>query len=469
MIPYFPKKFADKALITYILSLALISIVYSGFAMSFKFIAIGLLSVTMFFYLSNSLSKNWLRISDKVFVRKLFWTALVLRVVWVVFSYFFFTDQTGLPFEWDAADSMMYHDEASAFIGSTSWSLKNLRDYYSWLQYSDSGYLYYLSTLYSVFGNSIMIARLFKALFSAFTCVLLFRLASRTFGSSAGRLAAVFCMLMPNMIYYCGLHLKETEMVFLVVAFLERTDYMLRGKHFSIWSMVLPILLAFSLFFFRTVLGAVAVFSLFTALLFYSSKLLGWGKKVLIVVWAAIAVSVLAGGTIMTEVEETWNAKAENQMNKRTEQTLRGNNWARYATGGVMAPLMFVMPFSTMVDVDEQYNQQLIHGGNFVKNVLGIFVLFSLVYAIFINKKWRDFSLILAFAIAYLVIIAFSGFANAERFHFPTLPCLLMLAAYGITLVDQKNIKFVNYWFFIVVIMEFGWAFFKLGSRGIVG
>lgn len=467
MIPYFPKKFADKALITYILSLALISIVYSGFAMSFKFIAIGLLSVTMFFYLSNSLSKNWLRISDKAFARKLFWTALVLRVAWVVFSYFFYTAQTGQPFEWDAADALAYHEDA-VWLSENSWSVMVNYLFSSKAGYSDSGYPFYLYCLYSIIGPDIFLTRLVKALLSAFTCVLLFRLASRTFGSSAGRLAAVFCMLMPNMIYYCGLHLKETEMIFLVVAFLERTDYMLRSKRFSIWSMVLPILLAFILFFFRTVLGAVAVFSFFTALLFSSSRLFGWGKKVLIVVWAAIALGVLAGGAIMTEVESYWEERGENQMNKRTEQTIRGNNWAQYATGGVMAPMMFVIPFSTMVDVDEQYNQQLIHGGNYVKNVLGIFILFALVYAFFINKKWRDFSLILTFAIAYLGVIAFSGFANAERFHFPALPCLLMLAAYGVTQVDQKNIKFVNYWYFVVVIMELGWAFFKLGSRGMM-
>lgn len=468
MIPYFPKKFANKAFVTYIVALVLISIVYNSYAMSIKFIAIGLLSIAMFFYLTNSLSKNWLRITDKAFVQKLFWMAFVLRVAWVVFSYFFYTAQTGYPFEWEAGDSMMYHDEATAFISTSSWSFKNLKTYYSWLPYSDSGYFYYLSTLYSIFGNSIMIVRLIKALLSAFTCVLIYRLASRTFGFSAGRLAAVFCMLMPNMIYYCGLHLKETEMVFLVVAFLERTDYMLRSKRFSIWSMVLPILLAFSLFLFRTVLGTVAVFSFFTALLFSSSRIVGWGKKVLIVVWAVIALGVLAGGTIMTEVESTWNDRGLNQELKRDAQVKKGIGWAKYATGGVMAPMMFVIPFSTMVDVDEQYNQQLIHGGNFVKNVLGIFILFALVYAFFINKKWRDFSLILTFAIAYLGVIAFSGFANAERFHFPALPCLLMLAAYGVTQVDQKNIKFVNYWYFVVVIMELGWAFFKLGSRGMM-
>ena len=80
-----------------------------------------------------------------------------------------------------------------------------------------------------------------------------------------------------------------------------------------------------------------------------------------------------------------------NQESKRIQQTARGNQWAKYATGTVMAPMMFVLPFPTMVDVDRQYNQQMINSGNYVRNFMGIFVLIGLFGAIFTQKKWRDF------------------------------------------------------------------------------
>lgn len=469
MISSFPKPFSNKAIAVYLVALLSVSTFFVDYAMSIKFILIGVVSVVGFFSLSWVLTERYQDYPTTKFLQNIFGTALLLRIAWVVFSYFFYIRHTGQPFEWDAADSVMYHEESSFFCHGMTWSFQHLNQYFHWLPYSDKGYFFYLSTIYSIFGDSIIVARLIKALLSAFTCVLIYRLASRNFGESTGRMAAVFCMLMPNLIYYCGIHMKETEMLFLVVAYLERADYLLRSKQYSFINIALPILLAISLFFFRSVLGAIAVVAFFTSLLFSSSNIVGRSKKILLIVWGLVVVGYLAGGTIMTEIETTWEDRGTNQDAKRQMQVEKGVEWAKYATGAVMAPIIFVVPFSTMVDVDEQYNQQVLHGGNFVKNVLGIFVLIALIYALFVHKNWRDFSLIGAFAIGYLLVIAFSGFANAERFHLPALPCLLMMAAYGVSLVNEKNIKYVNYWLVLVLVMEFAWAFFKLGSRGIVG
>ena len=65
-------------------------------------------------------------------------------------------------------------------------------------------------------------------------------------------------MLMPNLIYYCGLHLKEIEMTFLIILFLERTDYVIRLQKYNLINILLPILTAGLLFFFRTVIGVTA-------------------------------------------------------------------------------------------------------------------------------------------------------------------------------------------------------------------
>ena len=156
-----------------------------------------------------------------------------------------------------------------------------------------------------------------------------------------------------------------------------------------------------------------------------------------------------------------------NQVNKRLVQTEKGNQWAKYATGTVMAPMIFVLPFPTMVDVDQQYTQQMLSGGNYVRNFLGGFVLIALFSALFITKNWRNLSLLGSFVIAYLGIVSTSGFANSERFLLPGLPVLLIMAAYGVTLLDAKNYKFIKIWYWVVPVMAFAWAFFKLGSRGL--
>ena len=464
MVPFLPKQISSRGILLYAISLAAVSIACMNYAMDIVWIALGIAEILLFFLLSSRLTVQWQRLSVKDYVKDLFVTALLLRIVWVLFSYFFYQSQTGMPFEFDAADALGYHGEAE-WLASESWSFVWQYLFASRSGVSDSGYAIYLTTVYKLLGPNILIVRLLKTAYSAFTCVLLYRIASRSMGEQIGRMAGIFAMLMPNLIIYCGMHLKETEMLLLIVAFLERADYVLRARRYTWWNIVLPLLLAGSLFLFRTVLGVVALFAFATAVMFSPDRVVGKGRKVMLAVWVLLAIAVLAGGTIRTEVEGYWEDMDANQDLKRTQQTMRGNQWAKYATATVLAPMEFVMPFYTMVDTD-QHNQMVLHAGNYVRNFMGIFVLIALVTVLFVKKNWREFSLVGAFVIGYLGVISLSGFANSERFLLPGLPCLIIMWAYGISVLNKKNYKFVNYWSVIVVVMEVAWAYFKIGSRG---
>jgi len=467
MVTFFPKQIANKGILLYILSLTIVSVLYMKYAIPWYFMLMGMVEVSLFFLLAPKFSRSLLKYTPDKFEKKIFWTAFVLRTLWVVFSFFFYIQQTGQPFEYNVADAYGYHADAE-WASSAKWD--NVMDYlfYSRNGYSDSGYVFYLTILYKIIGSNIFPARIVKAFISSFMCVLIYRLASRNIGEEPGRMAAVFCVLMPNLYVYCGLHLKETEMLFLEVAFLERTDYAMRQKKIKFWDVIVPLLLCGSLFFFRTALGAVAAMSFFTALLFSTNKVITRVRKFQIAIWAVLAVLIVGGSAIMTEIENLLQKRSSAQEMKRLEQTSRGNLWAKYATGTVMAPMIFVLPFTTMVDTD-QYNQLVIHGGNFVRNFMGAFVLIGLFTAIFTKKTWRNLSLIGSFTIFYLLVIAMSGFANSERFLLPGLPGLLIIAAYGVSELTTKSVKFVKVWYFVVVLMQVGWAFFKLGSRGLVG
>lgn len=466
MVPFFPNSISSKGLAFYVVSLMAVSIAFFSHAMPFMWMLLGVLEVTLFFTLSSRYSKEWQSRSSNDYVRSLFWIAVAFRFVWVVFSYFFYQSQTGQPFEYGAADSLGYHGD-SAWLAGEDWSVMWNYLYKSRSGVSDSGYMTYLTIIYKIFGPSVFIARVFKCFISAFTCVLIYRLTSRCINEQVGRMAGVFAMLMPNLIIYCGLHLKETEMLFLIVAFLERTDYVLRSKQFKVWNILLPIALAGVMFTFRTVLGAVALFSFITAVVFSPSRMMKKGRRVVVAIWVVLAIVFLAGGTIMNEVEQYWNNRGMNQGAKRTQQTIRGNQWAQYATGTVMAPMVFVLPFSTMVDTGQE-NQMVMHGGNYVRNFMGVFVLITLFIVLFKKKNWRDFALAGSFAVGYLGVIATSGFSASERFLLPAVPVLIMMWAYGIFELTAKSYKFVKYWYFIVPVVEIGWAYFKIGSRGLL-
>ena len=466
MIPFLPKQISNRALIVYIAALAVVSIVFMSYAMQIGYIALGFLWVIGFFYLVSYCSKVWLKVSEKAFVSNLFWIALTLRVIWVVASYFFYIQATGIPFEFQARDSLGYHGDAE-WLAAEPWSMTGAYLFGNYVGISDSGFPLYLTIIYKIFGAGIIIPRLLNALLGAWTCYLVYRMSSRSFGEEVGRMAGIMMVFMPNLIIYCGYHLKETVMIFMAVACLERIEYLTRRPKMSFWDFLLPLVLAASLFLFRTALGAAAVFTFASTILVSSAPALKHrGKRVALIAWGILALVLFGGGTIATEVESLWEGRSENLENKRAEQTIRGNKWAKYATGAVMSPMIFVLPFATMVDVDEQYGQQAKSGGNFVRNFMGFFAILAL-YEAFRRKKWRDFVPIGAFVIAYLGIVASSGFSNSERFLLPGIPCLIMMWAYGVGTLRAKSFKLLNWWCIVVFAMEVGWAYFKLGSRGL--
>ena len=228
MVPYFPNRVAMRAITVYLISLAIVSAVFFRYMMLWGYIVLGITWVAGFFLLTQRWSESWRRLPEKYYLRRLIQAALILRLVWVVLSYFYYIYATGTPFEFDAADAVGYHEEAK-WLSTSDWSMT--WDYYFGSQFhgvSDVGYPLYLSLLYRLFGPIIIIPRIIKAFLSAYTCILIYKVTSRLVGEDMGRLAGIISALMPNLVIYCGYHMKETEMLFLEVAFLERADYLLR-------------------------------------------------------------------------------------------------------------------------------------------------------------------------------------------------------------------------------------------------
>jgi len=374
----------------------------------------------------------------------------------------------GSPFEFEAGDSYGYHGEATWLADMIHNG--NISPYFKYIngRFSDMGYPFYLGWQYSITDKSILIARLLKALYGAFTCVLIYKLANRNFGDAVGRMAAIFCMLMPNLILYTGLHVKETEMLLLTVAFVERADAMFRNKKFNFIEIAPPVVLAALLFFFRTVLGVTAILAMFTTLLFTSTKIIGFGKRIVLIVWTIAVVGYFIGGTISTEVESVWASRGTNQessMKMRATQ-INGNTYAKYATGLAFAPVIFVIPFPTIVETPFQQNQKILNGGNYVKNIMAFFTIFALIWVIR-NKKWRDYILIGSFTIGYLIVISLSAFGQAERFHLPALPFELIMAAYGVSLITNKDKKYFRWWMIFIFVAIVAWSYIKLAGRGL--
>ena len=129
--------------------------------------------------------------------------------------------------------------------------------------------------------------------------------------------------------------------------------------------------------------------------------------------------------------------------------------------------MIFTIPFPTMVNVAEQYGQQLLNGGNYIKNILSFFVILSLFIMLF-SGSWRDHMLPLAFMLGYVLVLVMSEFAHSERFHQPAMPFEMMFAAYGLSIVmgNRKLQKWFKYWCVIMLVAAVAWNWFRLAGRG---
>lgn len=476
----FPKWLTQYPIVVYVLALATISFVNSTYTLPWYYMLSGLVAVVVFFLYGSTLIKNLDVIKkrkEKTFEKRIFLIALVFRLIWVLLIYIIFMQTYGNAFGFENADAT-YYDDLGKFIAEliekgnfhlydeiTKWSGNE--------DISDMGYGVYVGAIYWLTGNSIITVRILKCLWSALTVLLLYRLAKRNFGEQTARIAAIFCALWPNFWYYCGAHLKETEMVFLAVLFIEQADQMLRSRQFTAWKVIPVLLIAAAILTFRTVLAMVVILALVFSLVMSSSKVVNWGKRIIVGGLAIAMIGIVAGNRIQEKTQEMMQTVQSGDQQKNMEwrgTRENGNAFAKYAGAAVFAPMIFTIPFPTMSKPFEgQDMQMLLHGGNFVKNIMSAFTILAMVMLL-MSGRWREHLLPLSFMLGYLVVLTMSTFAQAERFHQPAMPFEFMFAAYGLSIaVTKKKYKrWFTYWCALMFIAAIAWNWFKLAGRGLV-
>lgn len=481
LLTYIPKKVTNMGMLTYVAAIVCCSLLFMSHMLNWQWWFFGAIEVLGFFYFANRLSKGWFYLKPLHFTQRLFWTAFFFRAIWVVVSYFLYQKWTGTAFSIDAADELFYNEVAQYAAGmmrNGNWNIyKNIEQYSGDIQFSDMGYPIYLTIIYWIFGGSIVVARLIKALLGAWTAVLMYKLALRNFGEQVGRMTAIMCMLMPNLIYYCSFQLKEVEMVFLCILFAERADFLLRKGKLAFVPTAMLMLIPAVMFTIRTALAAVMVMAFFCALLLSSERIVSWGRRALLFTLALVFAGVVltTSTNIGQDIQQMWQARESTQQSAiewystRVDKEGFSNSFAKYAGAAVFAPMIFTIPFPTMNETPGQENQKMIHGGNFVKNILSFFTIAALFILLF-SGDWRKYVLTLAILCGYLVVLIFSSFAHSERFHLPILPFSLMFAAYGISKMNDVwwVKKYYPYWCALMFIAAIAWNWFKLAGRGMI-
>ena len=477
-----PEWFATYAVGAYVIALLVVNMIFFNYAAEWYFWLFGVAWVTGFFFLSVKLSREWsvfhIR-KSRAFEKKLFWVGFCIRALYALFIYYFYLEMTGIPYEFQVADSQSYVEVAS------DWASWLARDKF-WKEImlyvdghlSDMGYPFFLVLPIYWFGEAagIIVTRLLQAILGAYTSIIIYRLTSRSMDETTARIAAIFCMLHPVLICYVGISLKEVLMTFLLVLFIDMGDRMLRSKQYSFATIAPMVLVGLSLFMFRTVLGMIAFMAVFFALVMSDTRIVSWGKKVTLGIVLTGILLMSVSDTIIRDVEDiSQNADTGQQEislvyrygeKKHSDKNgVQGNVFAKYAGAAVFAPLIFTIPFPTMVDVGGQEDMRLIHGGNWMRNIMSGFVIFAM-FMLLLNGEWRKYALPLAIMLGYLLMLIFTEFAHSLRFHIPVAPFEMIFAAYTITSMRKKHRNWYLYWCMFTVLTCIAWNWFKLAGRG---
>ena len=474
----YPKWLAQYSIAVYLVALAIVSFMYSAYSLPWYYMLSGVVAVTVFFlYGSTAAQKTSIvRIrKEKAFEKKLFLIAFIPRITFMILLYWIFQENYGDAFGFENSDATFYDDLGKDFAialsdGNFISFFSKTSDIY---EFDDIGYATYVGFIYWLTGNSIIILRLIKCILSSITVLLICRVAKRNFGEETGRMAAIFAALWPNFWYYCAVHLKETEMVFLAVLFVEQAEQMLRSRNFTAWKVIPILLIAASLFTLRTPLALIALLSLVFSLVMSSSKVVSWGKRIAVGGLAILLIILTMGNRISEEARGLVNTvqsdEQQDNMSWRSERK-DGNSFAKYAGATVFAPMIFTIPFPSMVrPYDGQDEQQILNGGNFVKNIMSGCTILAM-FTLLLSGKWRDHLLPLSFMLGYLVVLTMSTFAQSERFHQPAMPFELMFMAYGVSVAvtKRKYKRWFMYWCCLMFVACVAWNWFKLAGRGLV-
>ncbi len=454
-----------------------------GYVPAFALWFVAALSVILFFYGGQAMSRGWERKKEKVFIRNIFIAGFIIRFLWVLYCYFIFNPTYYGNSYGDGADVTWYMPFGKALAqwmdNGFDLSIEELRR--RWVfDNDDMGYPMWLGIIYLIIGeeNDVFVPMLIKCIIGAFCAISIYRVAKRHFGEGAARIAAIFVAINPNMIYWCGTMFKEVEMVFLVCLAVDNFDRVLTsGNKYTFKNFLPGVLAALALMFFRAPLGIAIFVAVFSHIVMASNRVMSFAKRILATLLVATILAVSFGDRLKTQSEKLVEIAQSDYSQKEIEWRGQQKNasgqqqsFTKYVSAAVFAPLIFTIPFPTFNMAHEGHLLQAqLAGGSYIKNILSFFVI-TVMFMLLVSGAWRRHVFILVYTLGYLIILVMSPFAQSGRFHMPIWPMLMLFAAYGVQIA--KTNANVRKWFPIVLVVEvvacLAWNWFKLAGRGMI-
>jgi 4-amino-4-deoxy-L-arabinose transferase-like glycosyltransferase len=464
----------SKVAITFVLFLIFsFYLLFGTYVMPPLILLFGLTIVIFFFLALHYYSLNWSKINLKKFYKKLFWHSFFYRLIFVGIMYLltYLLDPQSFPFEINAGDSPYYHWAATKISEGIPQgnNLINLASIY-FKGLPDVGFPIYSSIVYYIFGPYTLIIRLLNVVWGSITVIYISKITNSIFGEAQGRLAGIISMLMPAFLWFGGMHLKETIMIFMIITiFYHAVNIVFRGKA-NIAAISIMVLFSFFLFFFRTFLAVFVIFCVITYFILNITR-----RKInkgVLAIALIIFTIVIARLITLYGFDESINSTLEQSrsyfdIELTSSAKQRGISYSRALVVPFLLISAAVTPFPSLLDFEERQLGIYVHFQNeVVRNMMYFFAFLGIYYSL--KNKFRMSSLVTLFGSGYIVILAVSAVSFEDRFQLPALPFMIMLMSEGFSCTKRPlSIKWVVY-LVVLFIAILSWNYFKMSIRGLI-
>lgn len=400
--------------------------------------------------------------------------SLITNLISIICVYVACYSYSGTFFEPRAADSIIYHEHGIDLSERFSDLNFDIKDYLTDNDYSDYGYNVFLGIIYTIFGPYTIVARVFNCILLTLTVINIFKITEIVYDLKTAKTAALLTAFSPLLLFFAGVNLKETVMIFLLVHASYIAVNIISRNQNKPSQYLLLVMLIMLLFFFRTVLGMVFLFScIFFYLLNFSFKKNSYKAISIFGLFVAITIVLYYINKIgfSEKIFETFD-----QSNSQTEAELADKASKGGGASGLslkralIVPLLFVSvllaPFSTIVFLDEQVESVWLFSGCLMKNIFVFFALLAIWKAIrLFDKKTM---LILSILIMYSIVLSVAAQSTSIRYQLVSLPFINIFSAKGLSDFRWNN---RNLWLLYLLGMFFAilsWNYFKLSIRGLI-
>lgn len=451
-------------------------ILFGSLSVNFIFLFGNYLVIIIALLLMINVTRKYNKLPEKLFVRKIFFLSLRVRLFSSLFLYILFYYITGTELDVEPLDSLGFHEagvEVANLFRNNDFSFMELIVLSAGFDYI--GYTSFLGIVYFFTNDSVIVVRIIQIFIGSYSVLQIYYIGRMVWNEHIGKNSAIIAMAFQPLIMYDSMHLRETFMVLTFLLFIRYTfvtiNYGITLKRIII---LLSVLIALTIL--RTALFVVALLSLITYLLLYSKAKIY--RKAIISLFIVFAFYLLVNNVSQfTLVEQKMlgyaGMETEVKGGGRSLEQFSDNNqtYASILSVPLLAIQSLSTPYPSMVKTNiALYNQTLqwyYIGGLMIYGYL-IFFGYLGVYKFYKDRVKRKKNSLILISLAYNILaLVTSAYIFSIRFNIIKMAIAILFIGYGLSYYNKKmKPAFIIYCIFISVII-IAWNYVKLAGRGL--